>query len=338
MRTSTFNSLTFVYPNEICFARGNNFVSVSQNNAVDTTVSLEVLGEGKRIRLIRTIRKDMTPAKVVFPLDSILETLASQTVTIEVLIGDDDSIMSSTLVVLDGASEREVLNAGESNDPEGVPFPQPALFPIYPNFLHEITLFTGLLDPNNDMEYFMQFPWTPEWLELASTPGYPFLKTETSNIDFDFAPAATSLNVVVFIGPTEIAFFRFPVFVDKCEDGMFVRWTDSRGIPCMYRFSVELSTEETTIDSEYIRLDDDLRPYRWLTKTSHTRYTLHSRKVEPRMYAYCRSVLTGRNVEYFDNTTKKWRRCIIDEGEAEDTGKPMQDLVVELVKENLILP
>ena len=130
MRTSTFNSLTFVYPNEICFARGNNFVSVSQNNAVDTTVSLEVLGEGKRIRLIRTIRKDMTPAKVVFPLDSILETLAGQTVTIEVLIGDDDSIMSSTLVVLDGASEREVLNAGESNDHEGVPFPQPALFPI----------------------------------------------------------------------------------------------------------------------------------------------------------------------------------------------------------------
>lgn len=338
MRTSRFNIYTITYPNEICFAKGHNYLSIASTvPVVESTFTLTIGTSTKDyITLLRSFRRLSPDGSVVFPLDAILEVYAGRNVTMRLAIGDDDEMLQTTLAVLNGASEREVLSMGSSIDPEGVPFPQPALFPIYPTLDYQFQLFMGFLDPRNEMEFMLRPQWMPENMPLDHISGNPFLWVPTFEIDFSRAPEKSTLELYLFIDQKLIALIDYPVLIDPCSDGLFVRWVDTRGMYCIYRWTVETSTEETGIEKDYIRLDGNLRPYRQPIKSSRTRRVLHSRKIATELYTYCASILTGRNVEYLDKTGI-WRRCIIDEGECENAGRPLQDLVVELVEDNLIL-
>lgn len=338
MRTSRYSTFILTYPNEICFARGYNYLSIASTitNFLGT-FSLTIGPSSKQsVTLLRSAYRVTSDGKVVFPLDAILELYAGQTVNMRLAIGDDDEMLLTTLVVLDGASEREILPMESSTDPEGVPFPQPLIFPIYSTIDYQFPLFMGFLDTHNEMEFLLRPRWMPENMPMDNIPGNPFLLVNTYDIDFSRASEKSALELYVFIDKKQIAQIDYPVIIDPCSDGIFVRWINVHGISCLYRWTIETITEEISIENDYTRLDGNLRPYRQPLKASQTHYVLHSRKLAPDLHTYCASILTGRNVEYLDKT-RTWRRCIIDEGEADTTGHPLKDLVVEMVIDNILI-
>lgn len=114
--------------------------------------------------------------------------------------------------------------------------------------------------------------------------------------------------------------------------GVFLKWIDKSGIPYVYRWTPEITTDEMSVDSTYTQLDEVLQPFEVQNKTLTKRYTLHSRIVERDIYEMCKTIIESQAVWMYDTNLYDWVRCSIEEGEAEDNGAPMQDLVIEVVK------
>ena len=125
---------------------------------------------------------------------------------------------------------------------------------------------------------------------------------------------------------------NIPVAVDLCTSGVFLKWIDKSGIPYVYRWTPEITTDEMSVDSTYTQLDETLQPFEVQNKTLTKRYTLHSRIVGRDIYEMCKTIIGSQEVWMYDAALSDWVRCSIEEGEAEDSGAPMQDLVIEVVK------
>ena len=77
---------------------------------------------------------------------------------------------------------------------------------------------------------------------------------------------------------------------------------------------------------------ETLQPFEVQNKTLTKRYTLHSRIVERDIYEMCKTIIGSQAVWMWDTTLSDWVRCSMEDSEAEDSGAPMQDLVIEVVK------
>ena len=119
--------------------------------------------------------------------------------------------------------------------------------------------------------------------------------------------------------PVPINTLPYPVLVDPCTAGVFLRWVDMSGMPYLYRWSQEAESHS-------------VEPYEIQTKTLERRYTLHSRIVERDIYEMCRTILAAQEIWMWDAELGDWTRCYIDKAEAEDTGAEMQDLTIEIIK------
>lgn len=126
--------------------------------------------------------------------------------------------------------------------------------------------------------------------------------------------------------------YNYPCIVDFCTKGVFLRWVDKHGFEFTYRWSEESSSEEIEAEDSYVQLDDLLQPIERRTKTIAKRTILHSRKVDQDIYDLCKSVIGCQEVRMFNNTTKEWELCFIDDSQADDSGEILKDLVITVVK------
>ena len=87
-----------------------------------------------------------------------------------------------------------------------------------------------------------------------------------------------------------------------------------------------------SVETTYNQLDDTLTPRYVQNKKLSKRYTLHSRIVERDVFNLCRTILGCQDLFMYDPDVGNWVRFMVEDSESEDTGAPMQDLVVEIVR------
>lgn len=321
MRTASASGEQLTYPNSIFYSRGRfAYLRYSTGRAVENeTVTVKLStddGEGKSVTLQRLTNKQ---GAVVFPVGMLCEALVEAsghgTINIEASSADGASISASAYCIA-GYCDREITTltgnvAGYSN------YPAARKFVLFPKF--RAVVFVPYLDACNVK--------TESGTELASGVKGPFFEFDprdipTEQYDDDIVVSSTSGNMTVHL----------PALYDTCPGGVILRWIDKAGIQYLYRWSQAASTEELTVNATYTKLDDNLQPYDTQDNTIATRYELHSRIVERALYDMVRTIIGCREVWMYNADTLDWERCTIEEAESEDTGAPMQDFQIEVVK------
>lgn len=319
------------FPNKICFTRGREtyvrFVAskgVPSNPDVTLTVKYGVT----TVELKRTVAGK--GASVVFPLAAILEPLRPADgepyfvdVFLTVTFGSGTATHALDVVHV-GTCDREVLPLSAQDAAGGLtnyPFARRiAVYPAFPatQYLYVPTLTTERVRVETDEG------------EILTTYGgaTPFAEIYPA----DFRWSGEQMLYISVYGETLVSTLPYPVLVDRCTAGVFLRWVDMSGMPYLYRWTQEAETHSVEAEATYTRLDDTLNPYEIQTKTLERRYTLHSRIVERDLYEMCRTILAAQEIWMYDAGARSWTRCYIDEAEAEDNGAEMQDLIIEVVK------
>lgn len=321
MRTASASGENLTYPNDIFYSRGRfAYLRYSTGRAVENktvTVTLSTDdGEGKSVTLQRRTNKQ---GAVVFPVGMLCEALVEAsghgTINIEASSADGASISASAYCIA-GYCDREITTltgtvTGYSN------YPAARKFVLFPKF--RAVVFVPYLDACNVK--------TESGTVLASGAKGPFFEFDPRDIpaeqyDDDIVVSSTSGNMTIHL----------PALYDTCPGGVILRWIDKAGIQYLYRWSQAASTEKLTVNATYTRFDDNLQPYDTQDNTIATRYELHSRIVERALYDMVRTIIGCREVWMYNADILDWERCTIEEAESEDTGAPMQDFQIEVVK------
>ena len=195
---------------------------------------------------------------------------------------------------------------------------------VYPNAGFEQSLFF----PKQTGELFVLTP------SSTTTEKYIGYSTFSPIIPFDPAKIPSEdLGKPLAVGATPTDYnAEIRTYYDYCTKGIFLKWTDAAGIPYLYRWTPESQTDEMSVESTYHQLDDTLTPRDVQNKTLAKRYTLHSRIVERDVFNLCRTILGCQDLFMYDPDAGNWVRFMVEDSESEDTGAPMQDLVVEIVR------
>lgn len=218
--------------------------------------------------------------------------------------------------------EIKALNAEAKDDPNATNYPAAKKIVVYPNAGFKQTVFVPA-----SINVFLSARFTNGVSGLKEGKG-PFLQFNPSELqDYQYSSLAAAITLSSGVKSIEM-----PICVDYCTNGIFLKWIDKSGIPYVYRWTPEITTDEMSVDFTYTRLDEVLQPFEVQNKTLTKRYTLHSRIVERDIYEMCKTIIGSQAVWMYDTNLYDWVRCSIEEGEAEDSGAPMQDLVIEVVK------
>lgn len=323
MRTASSSGENLTYPNDIFYSRGRfAYLRYSTGRAVENetvTVTLSTDdGEGKSVTLHRRTNKQ---GAVVFPVGMLCEALVEAsghgTINIEASSADGASISASAYCIA-GYCDREITTltgnvAGYSNYPAA----------------REVVLL-----PELETKHVVFVPYlgacdvkTESGTVLASGAKGPFFEFDPSDI-----PAEQYGDNIVVASTSGNMTIHLPVLYDTCPGGVILRWIDKAGIQYIYRWSQAISTDELTVNATYTKLDENLQPYAVQDNTVTTRYELHSRIVERALYDMVRTIIGCREVWMYNADILDWERCTIEEAESEDTGAPMQDFQIEVVK------
>lgn len=325
MRTASRFREQLTYPNSIFYSRGRfAYLRYSTGRAVENkTVTVKLStddGEGKSVTLQRRTNKQ---GAVVFPVGMLCEALVEAsghgTINIEASSADGASkFVSASAYCIAGYCDREITTltgnvAGYSNYPAAR---KVVLFPELETPHVVFVPYLGACDVK-----------TESGTVLASGVKGPFFEFDPHDIPAeqygdDIVVASTSGNMTVHL----------PALYDTCPGGVILRWIDKAGIQYLYRWSQAVSTDELTVNATYTRLDDNLQPYDTQDNTIATRYELHSRIVERALYDMVRTIIGCREVWMYNADILDWERCTVEEAESEDTGAPMQDFQIEVVK------
>ena len=269
-------------------------------------------------------RKTDSQGVAIFPIGAVCESLIKEfgegiAVTFRAVYADGSVGGSSRPIVGYADYEIEALNAEGRDNPDASNYPAAKKIVLYPNIGFDQTIFV------------------PTSLNVTlSVPGYgnvamakgPFIELDPTQ----FQSGQTILiqaTVTLYSGNKSI---NIPAAVDLCASGVFLKWIDKSGIPYVYRWTPEITTDEMSVDSTYTQLDEVLQPFEVQNKTLTKRYTLHSRIVERDIYEMCKTIIGSQAVWMYDTNLSDWVRCSMEDSEAEDSGAPMQDLVIEVVK------
>lgn len=323
MRTASASGEQLTYPNDIFYSRGRfAYLRYSTGRAVENemvTITLSTDdGEGKSVTLQRRTNKR---GAVVFPVGMLCEVLVEAsghgTINIEASSADGASISASAYCIA-GYCDREITTltgnvAGYSN------YPAARKVVLFPELETTHVVFVPYLDAC-DVK-------TESGTVLASGVKGPFFEFDPHDI-----PAKQYGGNIVVASTSGNMTIHLPALYDTCPGGVILRWIDKAGIQYLYRWSQAASTEELTVNATYTKLDDNLQPYDTQDNTIATRYELHSRIVERALYDMVRTIIGCREVWMYNAETLDWERCTIEEAESEDTGAPMQDFQIEVVK------
>lgn len=321
MRTASTSGENLTYPNDIFYSRGRfAYLRYSTGRAVENkTVTVKLStddGEGKSVTLQRRPNKQ---GAVVFPVGMLCEALVEAsghgTINIEASSADGASISASAYCIA-GYCDREITTltgnvTGYSNYPAAQ---KVVLFPAF-----RAVVFVPYLDVCNVK--------TESGTVLASGAKGPFFEFDPRGI-----PAEQYGENIVVTSTSKNMTYHLPALYDTCPGGVILRWIDKAGIQYIYRWSQATSTDELTVNATYTKLDKNLQPYDTQDNTIATRYELHSRIVERALYDMVRTIIGCREVWMYNADILDWERCTIEEAESEDTGAPMQDFQIEVVK------
>lgn len=314
MNTVSNTLFTTTYPNSMFETRGRfAYVKVqllAPKENVDVTLDIGNLGNAEKAKLIR---KTDTNGIVVFPIGPICESMINP-ITLGVTVLEKYQGFSN-IYHIDGYAKGEIAQG----------FTDETFYPAAPCIV---------VYPNLGMPQPMFFPYTREFfvisksgVDLGYTSEGPIVEFEASKIP----QQDLGENIGVGINP-DIIDLEIKTYYDYCTSGVFLKWTDAAGVPYLYRWTQEAETDDMSVSSTYRQLDDTLTPYDVQTKTLTTRHTLHSRIVERDIFNMCRTIIGCQELFMYDPDISEWVRCTIEDGEVEDTGAPMQDLQIEVVK------
>lgn len=219
--------------------------------------------------------------------------------------------------------EIKALNVEAKGDTNATNYPAAKKIVIYPYGMFRQTVFVPasnsvtLSDPERQLTFAQEIG--------------PYIEFDPVSVeDLDYTPTALMASILYDAGD-EMS-ISIPVKIDLCTNGVFLKWIDKSGIPYVYRWTPEMTADEMSVDSTYTQLDETLQPFEVQNKTMTKRYTLHSRIVERDIYEMCKTIIGSQAVWMWDTTLSDWVRCSMEDSEAEDSGAPMQDLVIEVVK------
>lgn len=174
---------------------------------------------------------------------------------------------------------------------------------------------------------------------IKESISYNLVKTDSNFLDFPInLYLDTDWEKAIAIGLNSYNYedidytYNFPVIVDFCTNGCFLKWVDKHGFEFTYRWSVESSSEKIDAEDSYVQMNALLQPIEHRTKTIAKRTILHSRKVEQDIFDLCKSVIGCQEVRMFNAETQKWEPCFIDDSQADDSGEILKDLIITVVK------
>lgn len=310
MRTISNAVFTVTYPNEIFETRGRfAYIKVqlaSPEENVDVTLQI---GSDPILTLNR---KTDQQGIAVFPVGRIFEVTGKGSPVVAV---NDQTQSLSAVHPIVGYAKAEIEVAFTSN----TLYPAVPCIVAYPNIGQPQPLF---------IPYYRDFSVVSQsGVELGYTNDGPIVEFDASKIP----EQDLGKNIGVGTNPDQID-IEIKTYYDYCSKGVFLRWIDAAGVPYLYRWTQEVETDEMSVDSTYKQLDETLNPYDVQAKTLAKRYTLHSRIVERDIFEMCRTIIGCQELYMYDPDLSDWVRCSIEDGESEDTGAPMQDVQIEVVK------
>lgn len=333
MRTIWGGNNSITVPNIFfCTKSRYAYVKVALENAVrNQDVSLDVYDVANEdASKVSIARKTNSQGVAIFPIGAICEALVKEYgegIVVMFNASYSGGGVGNSAHPIIGYADHEIkaLNAEAKDDPNATNYPAAKKIVLYPDAGYMGITQTVFVPASNAVTLS-----DPErQLTLAQEIG-PYIEFDPAVVnDLDETPSALTAKVTLTSGDKEI---RLPVAVDLCTNGVFLKWIDKSGIPYIYRWTPEVTTDEMSVDSTYTQLDETLQPFEVQNKTLTKRYTLHSRIVERDIYEMCKTIIGCQEVWMYDNELSDWVRCSMEEGEAEDTGVPMQDLVIEVVK------
>lgn len=323
MRASSTSGEQLTYPNSIFYSRSRfAYLRYSTGRAVDNeAVTVTLSAADDESKSVTLQRRTNAQGAVVFPVGMLCEALVEAsghgTINIEASSADGASISASAYCIA-GYCDREItIRVGQITGYANYPAARKVV--LFPELETPHVVFVPYLDAC-DVK-------TESGTVLASGISGPFFEFDPYDIPAEqygdnIVVASTSGNMTVHL----------PALYDTCSGGVILKWIDKAGIQYIYRWSQAISTDELTVNATYTRLDDNLQPYDVQDNTVATRYELHSRIVERALYDMVRTIIGCREVWMYNADTLDWERCTIEEAESEDTGAPMQDFQIEVVK------
>lgn len=331
MRTISNGNDSILIPNIFfCTKSRYAYVKCTLESAVrNQDVTLEVYEVNHQDAGVSVARKTNSQGVAVFPIGNIAESLVKE-------FGEGIVIMFNAVYAGGGVGgsshpivgyadyEIEALNAEAKDDPNATNYPAAEKIVIYP--------YTGLT----------QTVFVPASLDVELTTDEdggrlvgrgkgPFISFEAAELADEAALATPGLRATITLSSGKKS-ISIPADYDMCDKGVFLKWIDKSGIPYVYRWTLEKSADEMSVESTYMQLDETLQPVEVQNKTVTKRYTLHSRIVEREIYEMCKTIIGCQELWMHDAKLSDWVRCSIEEAEAEDSGSPMRDLVVEVIK------
>lgn len=326
MRDTTINGVKFTFPNPICFSRSPFcYAKIDASGYTDgdivgiKKVMLKVTCNGAEVILNRFMNP-LVSKSVIFPLVGVVESLIGEDYTqppvfsiyAEIAPDADTEIgTGDNSVILSGYNDTEIALEPASNYPASKVVIYPKVIPMYDIFV-----------PVN-VKYKAYYGGKT----LISGSGKPFLRVYTQ-----FNVHWSGVNEIVIKDESGNQLMVIPIDVDDCTDGVFVKWIDMHGIPCVYRFTQEQVVESTDDDSVYYTLNKTLAPTPHQERTIYKTYTLHSRLVPQDIYDLCKSILSGRDIQFLNTANNTWKYATVESGETADGGETLKDFVFELTE------
>lgn len=323
MRTASSSGENLTYPNSIFYSRNRfAYLRYSTGRAVENeAVTVTLSAADDESKSVTLQRRTNAQGAVVFPVGMLCEALVEAsghgTINIEASSADGASISASAYCIA-GYCDREITTltgnvTGYSN------YPAARKVVLFPELETTHVVFVPYLDECNVK--------TESGTVLLSGVKGPFFEFDPHDV-----PAEQYDDNIVVASTSGDMTIHLPALYDTCPGGVILRWIDKAGIQYLYRWSQAVSTDELTVNATYTKLDENLQPYDVQDNTVTTRYELHSRIVERALYDMVRTIIGCREVWMYNTDILDWERCTIEEAESEDTGAPMQDFQIEVVK------
>lgn len=352
MRTYEIDSdVILTYPNAMSFTNSRyQYVMVDHGSTLVNTTDFDVLHVNYKKNTV-ILKRAVLGQKVIFPLTSVLESLARMTGenvlrNINIVCITDAGIAGVDLECVVVGSYDSEIKANIITGQSGVTLRDRVI--LYPEFICNVakTSTQQMWFPANIVDDPASLSLSVRLMEYIGDHTFAFLDTiewDTKKKVSDYIPifdlplekfldTPISRGYIGISSSLTFNYLRQDISVDYCTDGVFLKWLDKSGIPRLYRWSLESTEEESDVEETYTCLDEMLQPYEEQDRTLTTRYVLHSRMVEQDIYDLCKSILGGRELFMWNSDLKDWERCYLDDSDAEDTGDILKDLTIEVLK------
>ncbi len=135
--------------------------------------------------------------------------------------------------------------------------------------------------------------------------------------------------------------YDVPAVVEECANGLFVRWRDRHGLLQTFRWDVERIAEGYSTETSYnmAELSGNILQSRTTdVVVAKKNYLLHSGSLSREDAELPKSILTAREIEYYNDDLERWVPCRVADVEIEDDLAPMQEVSVELITEIDTMP